>query len=114
MNDEKLRKTIACVIKLLVEGKYEDLERLDRGKRLNSMDLQRTVESYSRHLVLPSVIDLEDLNIIGMKETDPQQWYVGVNLWTIEEGRSDLTLELTLTDSAGDRYLVELDDLHVL
>jgi hypothetical protein len=34
-------------------------------------------------------------------------------LWTKEEGRSDLTLELTVTMGANDTQ-IELDDIHVL
>ena len=36
-----------------------------------------------------------------------------MDLWTAEEGRSDLTLELTLTDSRGEIYQIEIDDIHV-
>jgi len=36
-----------------------------------------------------------------------------MSLWTAEEGRSDLSLELTITES-GNGYLIEVDDIHVL
>jgi hypothetical protein len=36
-----------------------------------------------------------------------------MSLWTVEEGRSDLSLELTVAES-GDGYLIEVDDIHVL
>ena len=43
----------------------------------------------------------------------PPRWSVRMDLWTAEEGRSDLSLELTIIES-GRGYTVELDDIHVL
>jgi hypothetical protein len=37
-----------------------------------------------------------------------------VDLWTVEEGRSDLTLELRLTETGGEPYDIEIHDPHVL
>lgn len=112
IDNEKLYRTVTRVVKLLVEGKYGELESLSTGKRLAARDMQKAIEDYGCHLVMPR--EFEGLNVIEIKGSVPPQWYVGVNLWTVEEGRSDLTLELTLTDSAEPYYLVELDDLHVL
>jgi hypothetical protein len=45
--------------------------------------------------------------------TEPT-WSVRFDLWTVEEGRSDLSIEMTLIDR-GDRDLaVEIDNVHVL
>jgi len=35
-------------------------------------------------------------------------------LWTIERGRSDLNLRLTVINAPGDLYHVELDDILVM
>ena len=40
-------------------------------------------------------------------------WAVDVPLWTAEEGRSDLTLSLTVSDNQNGVRL-EIDDLHTL
>jgi hypothetical protein len=40
--------------------------------------------------------------------------HVAAPLWTAEEGRSDLTLELRLIEFAPEAYEVEIEDLHVL
>ncbi len=113
MNKEKLYRTVAQVIKLLVEGKYDKLEALDMGERLTTSDLQKSVDNYGRCLVIPPSEAFEQMNVIEIMESTPVRWYVGVALWT-EEGQSDLTLELTLIDSSDNCYLVEVDDLHVL
>jgi hypothetical protein len=45
---------------------------------------------------------------------NPKCWSVNLPLWTKEEGRSDLTLQMHFTESDGALYAVEIDDLHVL
>jgi hypothetical protein len=52
--------------------------------------------------------------VVEIDNAVPEAWSVYLDLWTAEEGRSDLTLELTLRDSPAGIYSVELDDLHVL
>ena len=54
---------------------------------------------------------VETTRIVG---AEPPAWSVVVPLWTREEGRSDLTAELTLTESSAGEIDLELDDLHVL
>jgi len=41
-------------------------------------------------------------------------FHVGASLWTKEEGRSDLTLSLHLTETPQHIYEIEVLDLHVL
>lgn len=43
----------------------------------------------------------------------PGQWWVVLPLWTREEGRSDLSLEATVTESSGEVSVV-IDGIHVL
>lgn len=43
----------------------------------------------------------------------PGGFAVDVGMWTAEEGRSDLTLQLTVIERAG-AIAIAIDDLHVL
>jgi hypothetical protein len=47
-----------------------------------------------------------------VRGSNPKRWSVRFDLWTADEGRSDLTLELTVEET--DPLKIELDDLHVL
>jgi hypothetical protein len=114
MDSEKLCRTVVHVVNLLVEDRYDDLVSLSEIKRVTAPDLKRVVEDYGYHLVMPPIVDLKGLNVREIKGSVPTKWYVGIDLWTTEWGRSDLTLELTLVDAPGNLYLVELDDLHIL
>ena len=112
--DTKLERTVVRVVELLVQGKYEELESLSKTNRLTAQDLERAVADYGRSLTMPPMESLKQANVIEIGGSKPTKWYVGIDLWTVEEGRSDLTLELTLTDSLSDLYHIEVDDLHVL
>lgn len=114
MGNEKLLQTIVYVVNLLVQGKYDALEALSEGNRLSAEELRQAVTDYGHRLVMPPIDSLNYPDVVTIRNSNPVKWSVNLNLWTIEEGRSDLTLELTLTDSPDDLYLVEVDDLHVL
>jgi len=53
-------------------------------------------------------------DIVPISGSNPQLWSVVVPLWSQEEGRSDLSLEITVQDSPDQKYLIDIDDLHVL
>lgn len=117
MDEEKFRKTLLYVLDLLVRGEYQALETLSRGRRLTAQEMQETVVRWPYRLVMPPDNDLSDIvygEIKNITGSNPIQWATDVKLWTAEEGWSDLTLSLTLTNEPGDLYDVEIDNLHVL
>jgi hypothetical protein len=98
---------------LLVAQKYEELELLSHGIRLDSESMARAVREYGRKLIIPPDGSFDHLDIIRVENSNPPKWSVDVDCWTSEEGHSDLTLSLTLIETA-DGIVVEVDDLHVL
>jgi hypothetical protein len=103
---------VAEVVQQLVLGRFQDLERMSGGVRLSAQELARAVADYGRTLVMPPDIGpLPDFRpILGMH---PPAWSVWVPLFTREEGRSDLMLQLTLVYNTSGGYKVELDNLLV-
>ncbi len=85
-----------------------------RPSRLSAAELAAAIEDYGRTLtpVLPNSLD--DLDIVELEDAETPTYHVVVELWTEEEGRSDLTLELLLTDRYGGAYDIEIRNLHVL
>ena len=114
MNTEKLNITVKTVSDYLAQGAYEELERLSNGVRLTAREIQTAVESYGRKIVPLPDEAYGDLDVVEVDGVEPKQWSVNVPVFTVEEGMSDLTLELTVIDSYSDSYKVEVDDLHVL
>ena len=113
LDNDKLGRTLNLVGQLLVVGDYEGLARLTKGQRLTADELRQAVVDYGRRLVLPQNA-WSARSVVDVEEAVPKAWSIYMDLWTAEEGRSDLTLELTLRDSEHDTYNVEVDNLHVL
>jgi hypothetical protein len=114
IDSAKLRATVSAFTDRLAQGDYDGLCRLARASRLGPADLERVVRDYGRQLVTLSSAAFEALDLVPVSHSQPQRWSVVVPLWSKEEGRSDLSLELTLEDSSAAAYAVEIEDLHVL
>lgn len=110
---EDLHQQIKNVIELLVNEEFEHIEALTKGVRLTSEQIRHAIEDYGRKLILPPSNAFELMNVVQIRNAVPSRWSIVMPLWTVEEGRSDLSLELTIVKS-GAGYTVELDDIHVL
>jgi hypothetical protein len=108
------KRAVKRIVEMLVAGDYRGLERVSRGVRLTAAHFEEGVREYGRTLVMPPDPVFERLDVVEVKNVTPRRWGVRVDLWTVEEGRSDLTLEVTLVEQYGEEPLVEVDDLHVL
>jgi len=110
--DTKFIAPIRALVDMLVKGRFDQLERDGRSGRLSSHELKEVLQGYGRTIIaLPDEAFrlVEGYPVKGQNAT----WAVDVPLWTAEEGRSDLTLSLTVSDSQnGVRW--EIDDLHTL
>ena len=113
LDSGKLSRTIEHVMGLAVNGDYVGLETFTRGQRLTANDIGAAIADYGRRLVAPPR-NIGPRSVVEIEGSKPERWSVYVDLWTAEEGRSDLTLELTVTDSPGDMYGVQVDNIHVL
>jgi hypothetical protein len=78
--------------------------------RLSADGLASVISEYGRKVVLPVEMELDAVEVLNGVAN---QWSVYTPIWTMEEGRSDLTLDLTV-EVVGERLKVTLNDLHVL
>ena len=109
--EAKFIDPIRALVEALVEGHFDQLERDGRSGRLSSHELKEALKAYGRTIItLPE----EAFNFVDIYPVKGRQatWAVDVPLWTAEEGRSDLTLSLTVSESR-ERVRLEIDDLHV-
>ena len=98
------------VVELLARGEYAALERLTGGVRLTADEMATAVAEYGRTLIVP-LPGAAPLDVVPHR--DGGGWSVDVPLWTAEEGRSDLTLQLTVVKEVS-APRIEVDDIHVL
>jgi hypothetical protein len=110
---ENLKNAVQEVVADLVDGKYQELERRTGGVRLTSVEMEEAVRGYGRTLIHLPAGALECVDVIRIDRLSRPSWSLVVPLWTREEGRSDLSLELTLREG-NDGLAVEIDDIHVL
>lgn len=108
----ELRDAVARIVELLVRGQYSEIERISGGKRLTAEEVGAAVRDYGRTLKSPPGGEPK-LDVIQVANRTPPTWSVRCDLWTEEEGKSDLSLELTVIDAA-DGTVIEVDNLHVL
>jgi hypothetical protein len=95
----------------LVAGRFREIEVSGRSGRLTADGISREIASYGRTLVrLPD--DWQGFaSTYGPAPGDIRS--MDVALWTVEEGRSDLTLQLDVRRGQGG-WSLEITDLHVL
>jgi hypothetical protein len=103
-------EAIRTLVADLVTGDFAALEADGRIGRLSRDELTDAIAAYGRTLV--PKLNLETVEVYAA-DRDASRFAIDIPLWTREEGRSDLTLSLTVTDSGG-TVSVEIDDLHVL
>jgi hypothetical protein len=114
MQKTALETAVRFIVDLLVRGEYETVERLTRRRRLGAYELRSAISTYGRTLVPPGPGWWDAVRVTPIEQSPSKSFHVAAPLWTQEEGRSDLTVELRLTESGRELYDAEVLDLHVL
>lgn len=101
------------ILDLIALGRYSDALAIHKHSRLTSSDLRNAIRDYPFDLTICPANAFDLASIVEIPGTINPQWSIAIPMWTKQEGRSDLTLEVSVTRE-GPKYIVELDDLHVL
>lgn len=80
--------------------------------RLSAADIETVLRQYGATPIAPPREAYDRLDAVRTNATRPT-WSVGMELWSKEQGRTDLTVELTITLD-NDEASIEFDDTHVL
>lgn len=113
-SSSRIVPAIRQVLQWLVEGDFIAIEQYTHGVRLSASLLEQAVADYGQTLLMPPISAFDQLDVVRVSGAEPSAWSVRIDLWTAEEGRSDLTLECTVIDGPGALLAVEVDNLHVL
>jgi hypothetical protein len=109
-----IEAAVRIVVDLLVRRQYETIQKLTCGRRLSAKELRSAVEDYGRELVPPAEGWWQTVDVTPVRDVERPEFHIAAPLWTREEGRSDLTLELRLLEARGGSYETQVLDLHVL
>jgi hypothetical protein len=113
MVSTNLESIVRRLVTQLASGEFDRTVAECSASRLTASDLRQVIKDYGRTLVAPPVDAYAELDTVAVRNAGLPTWSVRAPLWSKEEGRSDLTVELTIAQD-GERWNVELDDLHVL
>jgi hypothetical protein len=113
MSIDFLRSIARKMVDQLVNEDYGNFVDSCVESRLTSSDLRTVIRDYGRTLMSPPPNAYMHIDVVKVNSAAVPTWSVRVPLWTKEEGRSDLTLEMTVCFGPGSPS-VRLDDLQVL
>lgn len=101
------------IANLIADGQYDRAVQACSRSRLTEVDVAGVISDYGRTFVRLPANFLDYLDSVLVEGRSCPTWSIRAPLWTFEEGRSDLTLELTVVDEV-DGPSIELDDLKVM
>ena len=107
-------RIVGEIVACLAMADYEAVVALAPKSRVMPAQIKAAVEQYGRKLVPLPPEAYELIDYVAVRQSEALSWSVVVPLFTQEEGRSDLSLELQLTKLATAGYEVSVDGLHVL
>jgi hypothetical protein len=108
----QVRSVVIDLLVLLADGDYESVMERCGYSLMDGDELQAAVADYGRKVVAPPA-DYAFLRACELKARAVPTWHVEADLWTEEEGRSDLTLEMTIEFEASGP-VIGINNLHVL
>lgn len=107
-----VESAVRLVVRLLVDRRYIDVASLTARNRLTAGEIEQAIQEYGGTLVFPPEDAFSSMDVIELDGVSPPKWSVVMPLWTQQEGRSDLSIELTVEERLeGTR--IELDNVHV-
>jgi tRNA U34 5-methylaminomethyl-2-thiouridine-forming methyltransferase MnmC len=109
---EKLESVALDLVTKLACGKYEEVVAACAVTRLSADDLREVIADYGKTFIVPPTDRYEGFDALFLPSFETPTWSVRAPLWSKEEGRSDLELQLTI-HREGESFAIELDNLHV-
>jgi hypothetical protein len=108
--DTSLRELLRETIHALVEGDYAVIQCLPG--RATPDEIKNEILEYPATLTYPSPDAYKDVHVYAVRGKSGQ-WALEMDLWTVEEGQSDLTLLMDVYLVNG-RLVGYVDQVHVL
>jgi hypothetical protein len=97
-----------------VKGDYATAEAITRGERMSAGELRKVITDYGMTLVNPPDQAFEELEFLEIVGAGPPTHGVVCDLWTVEEGLSDLSLEMYLEELTHAVYIPKIVSLHMM
>jgi len=106
-------QAVRGVVGTLVGGSPDELDRLIEGGRLTASDIYRSIEEHGGAVVVPPEEAFSSLDAVEVDGSGGLEYAVDLPIYTAEEGRTDLVLDLRVWSDGDGLWDVEVHDLHV-
>lgn len=110
--ESQVRSIVIDLLVLLADGDYESIMERCGYSLLDDNDLRIAVADYGRTVAAPPA-DYRFLRACELKARAVPTWHVEADVWTEEEGRSDLTLEMMIEFELSGP-VIGINNLHAL
>jgi hypothetical protein len=113
--DTKIRTAVRLILQLLANQDYAALSNLtaEGPHHLEPEDIARTIRSYPGTVRIPTESEMT-FDVIAIEGSVPRQYIVDAPVFTVEEGKSDLTVRMAAVESPGDKLEVIFYDVWVM
>ena len=108
--DERIVRVLTEVSELVVNRQFDELERRSTSKRVHASDIERTIGEFNVTPIMPPNWEA----VQGGPVPGTQAWAIDMPLWTVEEGRSDLEVQLWITLNGDGTFSYEIIDFRML
>lgn len=109
---KKIIDQVILLIRELKEKNYYIIHTPPFHSRVSVDDIKRVILEYNKLLTDITIEDIENTEVIKI-DIKENMYAIDLDLWTIEEGHSDLTIQLEI-EIIDNEFRVGIEDLHVL
>jgi hypothetical protein len=110
--EKQVRSIVVDLLVLLADGDYESIMERCGYSLMDDHDLRNAVADYGRKVVAPPA-DYTFMRACELRARAVPTWHVEADVWTEEDGRSDLTLEMMVEFEASGP-VIGINNLHAL
>ncbi|MDO9394914.1 MAG: hypothetical protein Q7T71_00050, partial [Herbiconiux sp.] len=91
-----MEATVRIVVDLLRREEYDLVAGMCVGPSLPAAEMRYAVDTYGRTVSVPPPEWWALADVVEVRTSGVPKWHVAAPFWTVEEGRSDLSIELHL------------------
>ena len=112
---ENIERTVKRILELFAKHRYDELALLTRNN-YPVEDIQFAMEAYDATACEPPESFASRIDTIEIEGSTPAAWSVIFPIWTIEEGESDLSMNITCIARATEdgSFQFDLNGIYVL
>ena len=94
---EECVRAAQTIMELLCTKQYAQIERLTNSRRLSEHDIRVAIDEYGRSIAPPPPEAFDSIDVVEVTAARDRTFSVRMPCYTLEEGRSDLSIELEIT-----------------